>query len=268
MSRKFVKNYVLKAKINLETGLHIGGLKETVEIGGTDNPVITTYKKINGRYETIAYIPGSSLKGKIRSLLDIAYSSEILTKEEWESKRRPPEYIQVGLNYIKYDSEKGREIIKVFGVPAEKIENEGAGRLVVRDAFPTPETVEKWKNLPDVVNGSEVKAENTVNRITSAAMPRFFERVPADSEFECEMVLSIYEEDSDALLNLLLEGMKMLEDSYLGGFGSRGYGKIKFKDIIIKERPLEYYEGNKKAERIYAEGGTLDELIEKVKGNS
>ena len=265
MSKKFAKNLVLKGKIKLVTGLHIGGLKETVEIGGMDNPVITTYKMMDKRLVNIPYIPGSSLKGKVRSLLEIAYADDIAGKE----MKGKVGYVQVGENYIKYGSPKAKLIPQLFGIPAntEGFE-ENISRILVRDAYPTDTTIQKWNEHPDIVKGTEVKMENTINRITSAANPRPVERIPAESVFEFEIVLTIYEGDNEKeLLSLLLEGLKMLEDNYLGGYGSRGYGKLEFYDINITERTREYYE-NGTSERDYAKGGSVDELIKEIPGNS
>ena len=266
MGKKFVKNLVMRGKIKLITGLHIGGLKETVEIGGMDNPVITTYKMHDGRLIEIPYIPGSSLKGKIRSLLEISYADEIGGKE----KKNEHGFVQVGDNYIKYESPKAKLIPKLFGIPANtQGYEENVSRVIVRDAYPTEDTIRRWKEYPDIVGGTEVKMENAINRLTSAANPRPVERIPAESEFTFEIVLSIYEGDNEkSLLSMLLEGMRMLEDNYLGGFGSRGYGKLSFKDLKILERDISYYEkgsseGSTEGKKIY-EGGSLDDLLVQV----
>ena len=269
MSKKFVKNYVLRGKIKLVTGLHIGGLKETVEIGGMDNPVITTYKMHDGRLIEVPYIPGSSLKGKIRSLLEITYA-DIMTADKC-----PEGYVKVGnKNCIKYSTPKANIIPMLFGIPAEASGfEENFSRVIVRDAYPTEDTIKRWKEYPDIVGGTEVKMENAINRLTSAANPRPVERIPAESEFIFEIVLSIYEgDDEKALLSMLLEGMRMLEDNYLGGFGSRGYGKLLFKELKILERDVAYYEkgsteGSKEGKEIY-EGGSLDELLVQVNPQS
>ena len=264
MGKKFVKNYVLKGRIKLLTGLHIGGLNETVEIGGMDNPVITTYKLVDGRLTPVPYIPGSSLKGKVRSLLEIAYADDIAGEKKGDSG-----YVKVGENYIKYESEKAKLIPMLFGIPANTPGfSENVSRLLVRDAYPTEDTIRRWNEHPDIVRGTEVKMENAINRITSAAHPRSVERIPAESEFELEMVLTVYEgDDEKGLISLLLEGLKMLEDNYLGGYGSRGYGKLKFYDLSITERARDYYESNGE-EKEYLRGGSVDELREKISGNS
>ncbi|ADD08835.1 type III-A CRISPR-associated RAMP protein Csm3 [Candidatus Aciduliprofundum boonei] len=268
MGKKFVKNLVIRGKIKLITGLHIGGLKETVEIGGMDNPVITTYKMHEGRLIEIPYIPGSSLKGKIRSLLEITYADITMTKD---TDKCPNGYVKIGnKNCIKYSTSKANIIPMLFGIPAETSGfEENLSRVIVRDAYPTEDTIRRWKEYPDIVGGTEVKMENAINRLTSAANPRPVERIPAESEFTFEIVLSIYEGDNEkSLLSMLLEGMRMLEDNYLGGFGSRGYGKLSFKDLEILERDVAYYEkgsseGSTEGKKIY-EGGSLDDLLVQV----
>jgi CRISPR-associated protein Csm3 len=126
---------------------------------------------------------------------------------------------------------------RIFGVPAEvapKEEAIGPTRLIVRDAHPDQETVMMWKNLDSELMYTEYKPENTINKITSAANPRFLERVVKGSCFNFEMIFGVYKldncekQDIDFFKDLLLS-MKLLEHNTLGGSGSRGYGKISFK---------------------------------------
>ncbi|HPP40474.1 MAG TPA: type III-A CRISPR-associated RAMP protein Csm3, partial [Candidatus Kapabacteria bacterium] len=126
---------------------------------------------------------------------------------------------------------------RIFGVLAEvapKEEAIGPTRLIVRDAHPDQETVMMWKNLDSELMYTEYKPENTINKITSAANPRFLERVVKGSCFNFEMIFGVYKldncekQDIDFFKDLLLS-MKLLEHNTLGGSGSRGYGKISFK---------------------------------------
>lgn len=226
--------------MELVTGLHIGGIKETIEIGGVDNPVIVGWKD----KDPVPIIPGSSLKGKIRSLLELKYASDIKDK-------KTDGYVQVGSSYVKYgEGEKSKLIPQVFGIGASDTEGFLRTRLIVRDSYPSKVTVEWWRKNEDIIHGTEVKAENTINRITSAANPRFFERVPAGSVFEVEFVISIYEgDDENKILKLLFEGLKLLQDNYLGGSGSRGYGKVKFKDFEAVVKKAEHYEDENKGKK-------------------
>jgi len=248
---KFVTNYVVKGNIRLLTGMHIGGIKETVEIGGTDSPVIYGLKDIDGEIVKIPVIPGSSLKGKMRSLLDLKYAKSL---EGGEVKD------------IKYPEEgPGALIPKIFGLPAERRGSFQRTRIVVRDSFPTTKTIKDyWNNRPELLHGVEIKGENTINRITSMANPRFFERVPADSLFDFEIILSAYEGDNEKeMLRLIFEGMKLLEDSYLGGHGSRGYGKIRFENIRVLKRPKEFYETGEGESEVF-EKESVDAILKEL----
>jgi len=213
MKIEFLGNIILRGKIECLTGLHIGGSKDKLEIGGVDSPVI------RDPFTQYPYIPGSSLKGKMRTLL--AYHL-------WKADIDPPE---------KKNFDSNSSLQRIFGVPAEvapKEEAIGPTRLIVRDAHPDQETVMMWKNLDSELMYTEYKPENTINKITSAANPRFLERVVKGSCFNFEMIFGVYKldncekQDIDFFKDLLLS-MKLLEHNTLGGSGSRGYGKISFK---------------------------------------
>ena len=235
---------IITGKIKLKTGLHIGAQRETMDIGGIDNPVIKD--PLTG----LPYIPGSSLKGKLRSLLEKAKNSE-----------QPPEKRGCGENRFfnrrikdkpemwihacdrSYDEIKNCEICRLFGTSGKKGDNFPA-RVLVRDAFLTEEFKDRWE---DVV---EIKYETAIDRITSAANPRPMERVPPSVEFEFEIVYNVEDEKTkEQDLKNLFTAMKLLEDDYLGGSGSRGYGKVEILITSVIERPREYYFGNKNAEK-------------------
>ncbi|MEX2682215.1 MAG: type III-A CRISPR-associated RAMP protein Csm3 [Candidatus Sigynarchaeota archaeon] len=240
--QRFLKNIVFTGTIVLDTGLHIGGLKETAGIGGVDNPVIRTMKGMSAGAKPVPYIPGSSLKGKLRSLLELKYAGDIKTGE----KKLPQGYCRVGKNFIQYPTAGvGSLIPRLFGIAADQEGDGQAGsitRLQIRDAFPSKATMDDWKQIEEIMDGTEVKAENTVDRITSAAMPRFFERVPAGARFDLEIVMTIFEgDDEKAMITLLKEGIALLEDNYLGGMGSRGYGKIHVDGLDQVDHDTQYY---------------------------
>jgi len=212
---RFQKNYIIRGEILCRTGLHIGVSKDSIEIGGSDNPII------RDPVTRLPYIPGSSIKGKMRSLLEL----------------------ELGRVSNGGPCKCGKcEICRVFGSAADSSSSSGPTRIIIRDAFPTDETVKEWNNSSEVVEGAELKYENNLNRITSRANPRNQERVPRGSKFGFEIIVSEYDGDIDNL-RIVLEGLRLLEDSYLGGSGTRGYGKIEFRDIKIRERPAEYYRG-------------------------
>jgi len=206
----FVKNVLISGTIVCKTGLHVGGSKEELEIGGMDNPVIIDPK--TGQ----PIIPGSSLKGKLRSLLELQDGS-------YSTDGSPH-----GHTKGEECSNLNCKLCTIFGSSADI--GRGPTRLIVRDSF-IQEKVEL-----------EIKAENVINRLTGKAEnPRFQERVPAGSEFNLDMVYSIYNENDVDNLKQVFELMNKLQDSYLGGSGSRGYGKIEFNDIGFKVRTKDDY---------------------------
>jgi CRISPR-associated protein Csm3 len=203
----FKANIIIRGKIELLTGMHIGGSKDKMEIGGVDSPVIRNPQN------RLPYIPGSSIKGKLRTLLE--YCLGVVDKEGKVSN--------------------DERIIRIFGISADDNREMGPTRLIVRDAIPDRKTIEMWEKMDSELLYTEYKPENTINRITAAANPRFIERVVAGSKFNFEMVFGIYkmnENDNDEIikqdLSNLFQAMRLLEHSFLGGSGSRGYGKIKF----------------------------------------
>lgn len=193
----------ITGKIEVLTGLHIGASKDTIEIGGMDNPVIKN--PITGE----PYIPGSSLKGKMRALMELLNGNAAKTNGEPCSCGKC-------------------DICKVFGCSASTGANSGPTRLIVRDCFLTGESKEKF--IEETV--LEEKHENKINRITAEAKPRPIERVIPGTTFDFEINFRVFEGDDPNLLNnILLKAMRLLEHDYLGGGGSRGNGKIKFIDL-------------------------------------
>lgn len=198
---KLVKKIKITAKLNVLTGLHIGGSKENVEIGGIDCPVIKVATRKNQ-----PYIPGSSIKGKMRCLLEQAAGA-----------------VKVG------DNEK---VNKMFGT-ADK-DNTQPSKLIVRDAYLSPKSVAELEACEALdMPYTENKFENTIDRVEGKAEhPRQQERVPAGAEFDVEMILNVWDNDKESdLLNMLKEGIRLIENDYLGGSGSRGYGQVKFEDL-------------------------------------
>ena len=199
----------LKGQIEIITGLHIGGSSDVVEIGGMDNPVI------KNPITNEPYIPGSSLKGKMRMLL------------EWYLNR-----VQ-GNGRVCECSNKDCPVCRIFGVSCDKSNAIGPTRIVVRDASLDKE----WKDRMDKQNFliTESKTENNIDRITAKATPRSIERVPAGTLFNFEIAYKVLDigdsVDDEEYFNFILYCMKFLEMDYLGGGGSRGNGKIKFLNI-------------------------------------
>lgn len=232
---EFKGNIILSGKIKCDTGLHIGGNVETFEIGGIDSPVI---RDPDSQYP---YIPGSSLKGKMRFLL------------EWE-KGKIDEENGKPHNCEEEEKAKSCPVCRVFGLSADKDIKIGPTRLIVRDAYPTEETTNMWEGLDTGLLYTEWKKENNIDRVTSMASPRDIERVPKGSEFNFEMIYSIFDigdkgqEDIENFKNV--EAVRsLLEDSVLGGSGSRGSGEISFSDIKKIAKNREDYIGRKEGKK-------------------
>jgi CRISPR-associated protein Csm3 len=210
--KQLVKKIKLNTSIELLTGLHIGGSSDNVEIGGIDNPVI----KI-ATIDNQPYIPGSSLKGKIRCLLEqIAGSAKVGGNNEINNLFGATE-----------EKEDGKVVIE--GKPS---------KLIVRDAMMQPSWAEKLKECDNLdMPYTEGKWENIIDRVEGTAKhPRQTERIPAGVSFDVEFVINVWDNDNEEdLLNLLRKGINALENDYLGGNGSRGYGQIKFGNFSRTE---------------------------------
>lgn len=253
----FIKNYIINGEITCKTGLHIGGSLETIEIGGSDNPII------RDTVSNLPFIPGSSIKGKLRSLLELSDKKSSLSvikkKGNPSTEGIAAEFFGVANNN---ESSKANK-------DSESSNDNFHNKLIVRDAFPTEDTIKMWDKHSDIIDGAELKYENSLNRITSEAKPRNIERVPVNSKFKLEIVLSIYDKTYTTKSNYeslkpLFKSMKLLQDDYLGGSGTRGFGKIEFENITIKERGLEYYTENNEKDAI-VEDKTLDDAIKELK---
>ncbi len=221
----------LQYRIKLKTGLHIGGSKESIEIGGIDNIVIKlpVLKISDKEYRNVPYIPASSLKGKIRALLEWVENPS-------DNKNQP---IAIAKNGEPCNCGKCN-ICRLFGTHKAQNNTEPV-RLRFDEFYPTKETIEMWE---DVLDGmyTEMKSENTINRITSKANPRHLERVIAGSEFEGCITIRIFEGDTyKNTVGILKKGLELLEDDYLGGNGSRGYGRVEIKCEKVIWKPIDDY---------------------------
>lgn len=210
--KKLTKKIILEGNLVTVTGLKIGAGKSTLAIGLPDTVVIRN--PIDER----PYIPGSSIKGKIRSLLEITYghiSSNFQASNDYKHHTT-----------LLFGNAIGKSEDKIHQRPS---------RLICRDAF-----LKNHKELLNVKTDlpyTEVKWEVAINRITAEANPRQIERVPAGAIFGIQFIINVFEEESsNDLLKLLFEGMSLLEDDYLGGSGSRGSGRIKFTNLKMREK--------------------------------
>jgi len=208
--KQLVKKIRINTTIELLTGLHIGGSSDNVEIGGIDNPVIKIATKDNQ-----PYIPGSSLKGKMRCLLEqIAGSAKVGGNDK---------------------------INNLFGYS----QTNQPSKLIVRDAMLTEASAKELRDCENLdMPYTEGKWENVIHRVNGTAEhPRQTERIPAGVSFDVEFVINVWDDDNDGkeLVDLLKKGINALENDYLGGSGSRGYGQIKFEG-------WKYYEASESSE--------------------
>ncbi len=246
---KLAKKIFIEGEITTKTGLHIGGSSTGLNIGGADKVVV------RNPVTNLPYIPGSSLKGKMRSLLEKSLGLVDLTSEK--KKKGEEERIEWTGSLCK-DPEK--DVVQLFGFPADETktsDNYAPTRVIFRDAdLINAEELEALENTD--MYCTEIKTEVSIDRLTAKANPRNFERVPSGARFSLSIVLDIYSVDleprdegqgkngtrADSFLNLLSQGLKLIEDDYLGGQGTRGYGRVKFKIKSVKERTAEDYINN------------------------
>lgn len=188
--------------LEVMTGLHIGGSSAFSAIGAVDAPVIRDVRSGN------PMIPGSSLKGKMRSLLAKAYNTEI----------------------AKTPDDDCEALTSLFGCARKG--NVHTSRILFSDMV-----MSNWEELKKygITSKTEVKFENTIKRTTAVANPRQIERVIRGSEFPMSLVYEVQDEETMIKdFKILKEGFRLLEYDYLGGHGSRGYGKVKFNDLAVK----------------------------------
>lgn len=250
---------IISGCLEAVTGLHIGGSQTGIDIGGVDNIIIR--QQSDGR----PYIPGSSLKGKMRSLTERAHNKPLTMVVGGKTPIRQHQCIN--------EDSEACEVCKVFGLPGQK-RNSQPTRLIVRDGKLLDELyvtqpdgkkiLRNWDNS-DVSTDmpfSEVKNEVAIDRITSAAMPRPLERVPAGARFSYSMVFDIFEEADKDHLGLVFESMYLLENDYLGGYGSRGSGQIRFEAVQITWRSKDDYRSGCRG-TVIVDGLALGQIAEK-----
>lgn len=186
------------------TGMHIGGSSAFAAIGAVDSPVV------RDTFSDQPMIPGSSLKGKMRALLAQKYN---------DRKHLPASYSC---------EDDDPRILRLFG-SAKKNQR---SRVLFRDMM-----LNNMKELREygLNSATEVKFENTISRMTAIANPRQIERAIRGAKFDLSIVYNVQEADEMIPdLQLLAEGMQLLQFDYLGGHGSRGYGKVKFSDLQLR----------------------------------
>lgn len=199
----------ITGKIQVLTGMHIGGSSVFSPIGAVDAPVIKDVRT------NLPMLPGSSLKGKMRTLLAKEYNTQLAKK--------PDDDVEC--------------LTRLFG--CAKVGNVKRSRVLISDAFLLNEEELRNQGLQSM---TEIKFENTINRATAVANPRQIERAFRGSLFGLDIIYEAEQEDQILEdLSILAEGMKLIQYDYLGGNGSRGYGKVRFQDmqadVVVGELP-------------------------------
>ncbi len=215
-NHKLLKHVSVTATVVCKTGLHIGGTEAEIGIGTAEGPVI---KDRHGR----PYIPGSSLKGKMRSMLEYKYK---------RGEDGNPCGCAQPLSVC--------PVCTIFG-PHKVTKHElGPTRIIVRDAFLSEKSLQEWeKARSQGKEFFETKTETAIDRKTGMAYKgslRTQERVPAGTEFKLNIVLRIFEGDDESKIkSVVKEGIDLINKDYLGGSGTRGYGWVEVKDLEIKD---------------------------------
>ena len=227
MFHKLIKKIIISGDIETLTGLAIGGSNAAMSIGGIDKGVV------RNPITNQPYIPGSTLKGKMRSLLELHYGE--LGEE------------RMGIIENGASNNPSHHSSKLFGNAAKDMRTgQRPSKLIVRDANLDPEQIKNnfFKNTE--LPYSEVKTEVTIDRITARAMPRQLERVPSGAKFRFELVLNIFEEDNEKqLVADLFKSLNLVQNDYIGGSGSRGSGQIAFQIKSVSERGQDFYNNEK-----------------------
>jgi CRISPR-associated protein Csm3 len=203
--KQLIGKLMIEAKMELKTGMHIGKSSDFSPIGAVDTVIVrdpVTLKPM---------VPGSSMKGKMRYLLSRVYATKVISdfaEEDIQLKRL-------------FGSSQGEEGIIL-------------SRLQFHDLFLTKESVEKLSKMDLDLPYAEIKFENTISRTTSVANPRQLERVPKGAIFQFKLTYNIEDinEMKQDLQNIRL-GLALLSDDYIGGHGTRGYGRVMFNQISV-----------------------------------
>jgi len=251
--------YFIKGTIHAVTGLHIGGSNLGLSIGGVDAVVLRN--PFNNR----PYLPGSSLKGKMRTLLERT-EGKIGTKRMGAVIFGPYTNIRDEKTLIPRLFGITPEDNKVRPDDKEAAADQPISRLIVRDCHLTEDSFKRLDKMQIMdMPYTEVKTEVVIDRITSRAMPRQLERVPAGADFEMCLVLNLYKMDAGkeaAYLAKVFEALCLVQDDYLGGKGTRGSGEVKFKIKSVEKKTRENYEKGEAAQDITSAVTIPDDLKE------
>ena len=240
MNLSFLGKVIIRGDLELKTGMRIGGTTGGLKVGGVDLNVITDpFGK--------PYIPGSSLKGKMRSLIEKLEANQ-RGLQFWNKKEKNN---IVGHECKDDESYNNCAVCKVWGVLGGiNFTVPTLTRLIVCDTYLDESSItdEMKENLE--LKWTEVKFETAINRITGTALGgslRQAERVPAGARFKDKdegglIIFNVFDESDKDLLRKVFVAMELLEHDYLGGMGSRGYGRISFRNVEVYWNRREDYE--------------------------
>ncbi len=255
LNKNILGKILIKGTLECLTGIHVGASKENMEIGAIDSPVV------RDPLTREPYIPGSSLKGKMRALLEKALTDELGIVGEKNRRNIGTDKNPI-LIHVCEDAQDAVncQICRIFGSTGR---GEGKrnfpARLIVRDLRLTPDSRDRLSDIDTGLQYTEWKFENAIDRVTSAANPRQIERVPKGAEFEFELIYTV--EDPSHLqddLNNLRLAIELLKLDALGGHGSRGYGKVDIKNYDITGMTVDCLKDEKTGKR--AQTKSLNEL--------
>jgi len=284
--------FTISFKLENKTGLLIRSGKGKEILGGADIQTMSIEKEYNGVVYTVPYIPGSSLKGRARSLLELALGLDLNTTDG-----KIYYHMRVVSNAI-VDEDPYCPVDNVFGtasVQPHKVSEEkhktlvekcwAPTRAIFRDLYPSEAYVDRLIRMKGTVafeDFLEEKWENRIDRVTSAADPRNALRVKPGVEFEGEIAFLVFDLDvckrkecdelsrykfeypAKEYFRYLADALMLVEKTYLGASGTRGYGSVEFKKIEVRFYDFAKIGGNEEIERTIGVWNKLDEFKQGV----
>jgi CRISPR-associated protein Csm3 len=228
---KLQKIIELKGKLILESNLHIGSGNIEMHIGGTDNPIIKHPHTLE------PYIPGSSIKGKVRSLIELSSGAAAMAHKTHNDGGITSFKTLSSVSTPEAKNEI-ESILKIFGFSGSDKSDEAAKELgPTRASFTDCFLNKEWKDeaTRNLWPLAVEKSETAIDRISGTAKRgslRQTEMVPAGAVFDFKMTFKIFCDEDQKLFEKLKKGLELLEKDALGGYGSRGYGRIRFEDLV------------------------------------
>lgn len=263
-----VGKLILTSHLIVKTGLHIGGGSGSIDIGGLDKAVV------RNPLDKHPYLPGSSIKGKMRAILERVFNKPLnrhggSDTYRYESDDLESGFSEIDRQFIPFEGANTCPVSRIFGstgndfwlpkskckdtdkvnsieiqgIPHVKVKGSNSpARLIVRDCHLEENSAKRLQSIDTGLYMTEWKFENGIDRITAAANPRQLERVPAGAKFNFELIYTVENLDQviEDLKNIAIS-LVILEDDALGGHGSRGYGKVCFEYFQLVWRDLDWY---------------------------